>query len=152
METVRDLNDAGSPVVAHVIDTGVCELMPASRSTVWSETYDRGRRRFTSSRPEKSRIKRLINHFFAKCSIMPLFASLRKDRRTTSSDIPRRRAISSDFNSGETLASSDMNRAQSMRDVFIVLTTRRIDRAGIAAMIRIHCSRAVGTLLQADIL
>jgi len=61
MDTVPELNDAGSPVVTPVIDIGVCELMPASLRTVWSETYDRGRRRFTSSRPEKSRASRLIN-------------------------------------------------------------------------------------------
>src|SRR5580704_13484647 len=113
--------------------------------------YDRGRRRFTSSRPEKSRASRLINHFFAKCSIMPLFTSLRNDLRTTSSDIPKRRAISSDFNSGETLASSDTNFAQSMRDVFIVLATPRIDRAGIAAVVRILFPQAVDTPLRGDI-
>src|SRR5258708_20068951 len=113
--------------------------------------YDRGRRRFTSSRPEKSLASRLINHFFAKCSIMPLFASLRNDLRTTSSDIPKRRAISSDFNNGETLASSDTNFAQSIRDVFIVLATPRIDRAGVAAVVRILFQQVVDTPLRGHI-
>ena len=82
---------------------------------------------------------------------MPLFTSLRNDLRTTSSDIPKRRAISSDFNSGETLASSDTNFAQSMRDVFIVLATPRIDRAAIAAVVRIHFPQVVDTPLLGDI-
>jgi len=81
---------------------------------------------------------------------MPRFASLSNDLRTTSSDVPKRRAISADFNSGETLASSEMNLAQSVRAVFIVLTTQRIARARIVAMARIRLPRAVDTRLRED--